>query len=239
MYQHDINQNELKKKLSYVIEDVVNFVGININTASEYLLKEVSGLNKTNAKKIVQNKPYKTRAQLKKILSEKAYQQAAGFLRVPESSEKFDNTSIHPEQYEIAKYIIENKITNLNQHEQKLKQLLSQITQQTIDDIITAYNQMGQDPRKHEATLKMDKTITIENLKEGDILDGVVRNIMQFGAFIDIGLKNDGLVHISELADKFVKDPHEIVEVGQQVKVKIIKIDLINKKTNLSMKEIE
>lgn len=239
MYQHDINQNELKKKLSYVIEDVVNMVGINVNTSSIYLLKEVSGLDKKSAKKIVLNKPYKSREHLKKVLSTKSYEQSIGFLRVPQSSETLDNTSIHPEQYEVTKYIMNNKITSYEKSQDQLKKIYPLMNKETFEDIIKAYANIGLDPRKHEATLKIDKQVKFEDLKEGDILTGVVRNITQFGAFVDVGLKNDGLIHISQLANKFVKNPNEVVEIGQEVKAKIIKIDKTNLKVNLSLKQVE
>ncbi|NCC70723.1 S1 RNA-binding domain-containing protein, partial [bacterium] len=236
MYQHDMNQKELETKLSYVIEDVVNLVGINVNTASIYLLKEISGLNLKSAKKIYNNKPYKNREELKKILSSKAYEQAIGFLRVVNSKEELDNTSIHPEQYEVSKFIIKNQIKSYPKYEKELKSIYPLINEKVYEDIILAYNDMGKDPRKFEAILNIEKTLNIEDLKIGDIINGVVRNILQFGVFVDIGIKNDGLIHISELANKFIKDPHEIVEIGQSLKVKVIGIDLEKGKVKLSLK---
>lgn len=239
MYQHDVNQKELERKLNYVVEDVVNLVGINVNTASVHILKYISGLNAKSAKKIIDNIPYSSRSGLKKVLSAKAFEQAAGFLRVPQSKEVLDNTSIHPEQYEIARFIIQNNIKDYSLNEKKLKEIYSEINKETFDDILKAYAEMGKDPRIHEATLNIEKNLDINDLEIGQVVKGIVRNITQFGAFVDIGLKNDGLVHISQLADKFVKDPHEIVEVGQEVEAKVLKIDLEHGKVNLSMRDLD
>lgn len=237
MYQHDVDNKLLKQKLSYVVEDVVNSVGINVNTASSYLLKEISGLDARMAKKIIKNKPYRNREELSKILSEKAYQQAAGFLRIPESSHPFDNTAIHPEQYRVANYIIDNKIQNYPSHAWTLKNIYTQINQETFLDILAAYQQAGQDPRKHEAVLITGTTHEPSSIKIGKILPGIVRNITTFGAFIDIGLKNDGLVHISEIANEYIRDPADVLDVGQQVTVKIISLDLDKNKIGLSIRQ--
>lgn len=241
MYQHDINQKELGQKLSYVVEDVVNMVGININTASVYILSYISGLSKKSAKKIFDNRSYKSRKELSRVLTKKTFEQAAGFLRVPESLEKFDNTSIHPEQYTLAEYVIKMNIKteDFGKEKEKLIKLYPNATAQTISDIQIAYENLGKDPRVYEANMKLDKTLNIEDLKEGDIVDGIVRNITQFGAFVDIGLKNDGLIHISQLADKFVKNPADIVEIGEQLKVKVIGIDQEKGKVQLSLKDID
>ena len=238
MYQHDINEKQLEEKLGFVVEDVVNLVGINVNTASIYVLQYVSGLNKKSAQKILDNRPYRKREELKKILSKKAYEQSVGFLRVNDSVEEFDKTSIHPEQYDVARYIIENNLNEYESNSFKLKQIYSLINKQVFDDIVLAYKNKGQDLRKYEAVLKIKKTITIDDVKEDDIVDGVVRNIMQFGVFVDIGLKNDGLIHISELADRFVKDPSDVVQIGEQLKVKILSIDKEKGKIQLSLKQV-
>lgn len=223
MYQHDMNEKELIKKLGETVEDVVNLVGININSASPYLLSYVSGLTKLTAKKIYANRPYKTRAELEKILSKKAYQQCVGFLRVIDGINEFDNTSIHPEQYEIAKRILKNDTTD--------------IPVETVNEIKKSFENAGKELRLFEGTLKQNKKITLDDLKVGDKVNGIIRNVAQFGAFVDIGLKNDGLIHISELADKFVKDPTEIVKVGQEVSVKVISLDKEKGKINLSLKQ--
>lgn len=241
MYQHDINQKDLKEKLEIVVENVVNKVGINLNSASVYVLNYISGLNKKTAKKLVENAPYNSRAELKKILSKKTFEQAVGFLRIQESTEELDNTNIHPEQYKLTKYIIKNKITetNFNSKIEELKKLYLDINENTISDIIRAIEKKGFDPRINDATLQIEKTITINDIKEGDQVKGIIRNVMQFGAFVDIGLKNDGLIHISELANKFIKEPKEVVEVGEEVLVKIIGIDIKTGKIQLSLKQVK
>jgi uncharacterized protein len=235
MYQHDINQNLLKEKLEVTIGDVINLVGVQVNTASAFVLKFISGLTAKSAQKIVDNAPYKSRKGLKKVLSAKAYEQAVGFLRVSDSKEELDNSSIHPEQYEVAHYIFSN---NIHTYSDKLKDIYSGIDIHTFNFIIDAKKLAGQDLRKFDAALKIKKTITMDDVKDDDILDGVVRNIMQFGAFVDVGLKNDGLVHISELANKFVSDPNEIVSVGQAVRVKVLSIDKATGKIQLSLKKV-
>ena len=238
MYQHDVSTKLLKEKLEITISDVVNEVGIQVNTASPFVLKFISGLTTKSAQKIADNSPYKTRKSLKKVLSAKAYEQAVGFLRVESSNEELDNTSIHPEQYEVAKYIFSNNITSFNSNEIKLKEIYSGIDIHTFNFIVESYKLKGCDLRKFDAALKIKKTITFDDVKLDDVLDGVVRNIMQFGAFVDIGLKNDGLVHISELANKFVSDPNEIVSVGQAVRVKVLSMDKEKGKINLSLKQV-
>lgn len=238
MYQHDIAQKLLKEKLEITISDVVNEVGIQVNTASPFVLKFISGLTAKSAQKISDNAPYKTRKSLKKVLSVKAYEQAIGFLRVGDSNEELDNTSIHPEQYEVAKFIFSNDIVSFGPNESRLKQIYSGIDIHTFNFILEAKKLIGQDLRKFDAALKIKKTISIDDVKDDDILDGVVRNIMQFGAFVDIGLKNDGLVHISELANKFVSDPNDIVSVGQAVRVKVLSIDKEKGKIQLSIKQV-
>lgn len=238
MYQHDMSQKELEVKLSETVQDVVNFVGINVNTASAYLLNYVSGLDKRAAKKIFGKAPYKSRAELEKVLTAKQFEQAIGFLRVPESSEAFDNTGIHPEQYEVARFIVEriDEKDLFNRFKAELEKRYAGITEDVVVDIIDNWKNAGKELRQYEGSLKKKKKIKIEDLKEGDKVNGVVRNVTQFGAFVDIGLKNDGLVHISELANKFVKDPNDVVSVGQEVEVTVISIDLENGKIGLSMK---
>lgn len=235
MYQHDMPEKKLEEKLGYVVEDSVNQVGINVNTASIYLLGHISWIDKRQAKKIYNNRPYKSREALKKVLSEKAYEQAIGFLRVPESKQVLDNTDIHPDQYALAEYIIENKITKVDE---QAKKLYSEVNADTIAFIIESYNNLGKEKRVNSTHTKAKKAVTMESLKVGDILDGMVRNVVAFGAFVDVGLKNDGLVHISELADSFVKNPMDIVQVGDKVRVRITNIDLEKNKLQLSMKNM-
>ncbi|MDD2566309.1 MAG: Tex-like N-terminal domain-containing protein [Candidatus Gracilibacteria bacterium] len=240
MYQHDIAEKKLNEKLGYVVEDVVNEVGINVNNASVYVLNHISGIDKREAKKIYNHRPYKSRATLQKVLSEKAYKLAIGFLRVPESKEVLDNTDIHPDQYEIARYIKDNGInsTNFESHKSRLIELYTDANLDTLDFILEAYKNAGIEKRVNSTHTKAKKKIIMEDIKEGDVFDGVVRNVVAFGAFVDIGLKNDGLVHVSQLADKFVSNPLDIVNVGDRVKVKLIGIDKTSGKIQLSMKDI-
>jgi len=252
MYQHDINKKLLLEKLSETVEDVVNFVGINVNTASYYLLSYVSGLDKRSAKKIVANSPYKTRKDLKKVLTVNGFTQAAGFLTISDSTEFLDRTFIHPEQYGIAKILLDNKkdlseieeteIENFySKYKNDLKALYPDTNIQVIKDIVTFYNSAGKELRKFEGTLKKetisDKLGTAKELVEGQKIKGIIRNITPFGAFVDIGQKNDGLIHISQIADTFVKDPHDFLIIGQEVQVKVIKIDVNTGKISLSSKK--
>lgn len=236
MYQHDMPEKKLEEKLGYVVEDSVNQVWINVNTASTYLLNHISWIDKRQAKKIYSNRPYNGRAQLKKVLSEKAYEQAIWFLRVPESKEELDNTDIHPEQYLLAQYIITN---NKHTVDDEMKKLYPEVNTDTITFIMDSYNNIGKEKRVHSTHSKAKKAISIETLKIWDMLDGTVRNVVAFGAFVDIGLKNDGLVHISELADSFVKNPMEIVQVWDKIKVRVVNIDKEKNKLQLSMKSVK
>lgn len=248
MYQHDMNEKKLEEKLWYVVEDVVNKVWINVNTASIYVLKNISWIDLRTAKKIYKNRPYTNRKDLEKILSDKVYQQAIWFLRIPESNEKLDNTDIHPEQYELAKKIEkdfewkeynDNKIiTYYQENKEKLKNLYQDVNLETIKFVIDALKNTGKDPRKNLAHKKASKKLTIEDVKEWDILNWIVRNIMPFGVFVDIWLKNDWLVHISQLANEYVKDPADFVQIWDEVKVKITNIDKEKWKIQLSMKEV-
>ena len=220
MYQHDMPEKKLEQKLWYVVEDTVNEVGINVNTASIYVLNHISWIDKRQAKKIYENRPYASRKELKKVLSAKVYEQAIGFLRVPESAEPLDNTDIHPDQYKLAKYILENNSTKVDE---KMKELYPEVTQSTVDFILNAYQNLGKEKRVNSTHSKAN--LKSGDVKEWDILEWVVRNVVAFGAFVDIGMKNDGLVHVSQLSDTFVKNPMDIVQVGDRVKVKITQID--------------
>jgi len=243
MYQHDIPEKKLEEKLGFVVEDTVNEVGINVNTASSYVLNHISGINKTAAKKIYNHRPYKSRQQLKKQLSDKVYQQAAGFLRVPESSESLDNTDIHPEQYGLAKYIASAGISSsdisnfFRTNESKLMGLYSDVTEDTVWFILESLESAGAEKRVN-STHKRAVARGAVSHSEWDIVEWVVRNVVAFGAFVDIGMKNDWLVHVSQIADRFVSDPKEEVEVGQTVRVKITGIDEGSGKVQLSMKNI-
>lgn len=240
MYQHDMPEKKLSEKLGYVVEDTVNEVGINVNNASVYVLNHISGIDKREAKKIYNHRPYKSRAALGKVLSTKAYELAIGFLRVPNSPEPLDNTDIHPDQYPLARYILENGITpaSFETKKSELIALYPDTNADTIRFILQAYNNIGVEKRINSTHTKAKKKVTMEDVKEGDIFEGVVRNVVAFGAFVDIGLKNDGLVHVSAMADRFVSNPMDIVTVGDRVKVKIVKIDRETGKIQLTMKNI-
>lgn len=233
MYQHDITQKKLEEKLSFVVEISVNEVWINVNQASIYLLWHISWIDKRQAKKIYQNRPYRSREELKKVLWEKAYTQAIWFLRVPESSEKLDNSDIHPDQYLFAKYLIEN---NLKKIDSKSKELLQNANQDTVDFIWDSYKNLWIEKRVISTYTKSSKKVVFEELKVWDILDWTIRNVVAFWAFVDVWLKNDWLVHVSQIADAFVKDPNEFVAVWDKVKVKITQIDEKTNKLQLSMK---
>lgn len=256
-YQHDVNQNRLDESLTGVVEDAVNSVGVDLNTATPSLLKYVSGVSKTVANNIVkyrdENGKIKTRKELLKVskLGPAAYTQCAGFLRIPESKNPLDNTSVHPESYEVAEKILNNigfKLDDLKTDLPEIRTKLSTVVPAdvakeldigvpTVRDIIKELQKPGRDPREDlpKPILRSD-VLKMEDLKEGMILTGTVRNVIDFGAFVDIGVKNDGLVHISEMSDKYVKNPMDVVSVGDIVKVRVIKIDLEKKKVSLSMK---
>ena len=237
MYQHDMPEKKLEEKLGNVVEDVVNEVWINVNTASSYVLNHISGIDKRSAKKIYNHRPYKSREHLKKQLNDKVYEQAAGFLRVPDSKEILDNTDIHPEQYELTRYMLENDIwpTDFNENKAALMEIYPDVAVSTMEFIVASYESIWEEKRINSTHKKAMKKGSID-IKEGDIVDWVIRNVVAFGAFVDIGMKNDGLVHVSQIADKFVSDPKDEVEVGQSVKVKVTGIDDKTGKIQLSMK---
>ena len=237
MYQHDMPEKKLEEKLGNVVEDVVNEVWINVNTASSYVLNHISGIDKRSAKKIYNHRPYKSREHLRKQLNDKVYEQAAGFLRVPDSKEILDNTDIHPEQYELTRYMLENDIwpTDFNANKAALMEIYPDVAVSTMEFIVASYESIWEEKRVNSTHKKAIKRWSVE-IKEWDIVDWVIRNVVAFGAFVDIGMKNDGLVHVSQIADKFVSDPKDEVEVGQSVKVKVTGIDEKTGKIQLSMK---
>jgi len=239
MYQHDMPEKKLEEKLWNVVEDVVNEVWINVNSASSYVLNYISGIDKRSAKKIYNHRPYKSRAHLKKQLSDKIYEQAAWFLRIPDSKETLDNTDIHPEQYELTNYMLENDIWPDDYEENKsaLMEIYPDVNISTLEFIVASYESIWEEKRINSTHKKAMKKWNVD-IQEGDIVDGVIRNVVAFGAFVDIGMKNDGLVHVSQIADKFVSDPKDEVEVGQNVKVKVTWIDEKTGKIQLSMKNL-
>ena len=258
-YQHDVNQKKLAESLTGVVEDSVNKVGVDVNTATPSLLSYVSGINGTIAKNIVkyrdENGKLKNRKELLKVpkLGKVAFEQCAGFLRIFDGDNPLEITAVHPESYEATEKLLANLGFNktdlknqekIDEFRQKLKSVdIAQtakeleIGEMTLADIISELSKPGRDPREDmpKPILRSD-VLKLEDLKEGMILTGTVRNVIDFGAFIDIGVKHDGLVHISEMSDKFIKNPSEIVSVGDIVKVKVIKIDIERQKVGLSMK---
>ena len=255
-YQHDLDQKKLGEVLSGVVEDCVNSVGVNLNTASVSLLKYVSGINKSIANSIYDYRlahgEFKNRKELLNVpkLGEKAFTQCAGFLRIIDGNEPLDNTSVHPESYPIAKEIIkETKIDLLTDDEETLKFKLSlfnkdkflnahQVGMLTLNDIIGELLKPGRDIRDDVKIVELDNSVKkIEDLKVGMILTGTVRNIADFGAFIDINVHQDGLVHISEISSKYIKHPSEILSINDIVKVKVISVDVPKKRIGLSIKQ--
>ena len=257
LYQHDVTEKNLKESLNFVVEKVVNQVGVNINTASPSILKYISGLTKSSIDKIISyrsnNKRINTRDELinNKVLTPKTYEQAIGFLRIGEASNILDSTSIHPESYNstlklldflnidlslVGKKEIQSKLENVNKEEviNKLN-----IDKYTLDEIIENLKKPNRDPRDNiSAPILKSDVLHIEDLKVGMKLQGTVRNVVDFGCFVDIGIKNDGLVHISKITDKFIKHPSEVVSVGDIVDVYVSDINLDKGKVNLSMVEL-
>ncbi len=241
-YQHDLNQGKLDEALTAVVEDSVNRVGVDLNTASPSLLKYVSGVSTKVANGIVahreENGKFNSRKQLLKVkgLGDKTFKQCAGFLRIPGGKDPLDNTGVHPESYHIAKDLMVKELDSLN-----LKELSEklQVGLPTLEDIVKELKKPGRDPRDEmPKPLLREDILKLEDLSPDMVLNGTVRNVVDFGAFVDIGVKQDGLVHISELADKFIRHPKEIVKVGDIVKVKIIQVDKDKGRISLSMKNI-
>ncbi|UUC43730.1 RNA-binding transcriptional accessory protein [Clostridioides difficile] len=258
-YQHDLNKKRLEEVLDGVVEDSVNSVGVDLNTASYSLLEHIAGISKAIAKNIIayreENGDFTSRAQLKKVkrLGPQAFTQCAGFMRILEGKNPLDNTGVHPESYDICKKMIEIigyslddvKNKNIDEIDEKIKEIglkeLSEkleVGQVTLKDIIAEIKKPGRDPREEgiKPILRTD-VLKIEDIQEGMTLKGTIRNVVDFGAFVDIGIKNDGLVHKSEMSNSFVKDPMSIVTVGDIVDVKVIGIDLNKKRVALSMKK--
>lgn len=251
-YQHDVDQGELKKSLDMVVESCVNTVGVNLNTASRHLLMYVSGLNATTAKNIVEyrekNGAFKSRAELKKVprLGPVAFVQCAGFLRIPGAKNPLDNSAVHPESYDIVKAMAKDKGCTVeqlidNKELQKsvdLKNYVSDTTgMPTLTDIMAELQRPGRDPRAAVEVFEFDSRVhEINDLQVGMLLPGIVTNITNFGAFVDIGVHHDGLVHISQLADRFVKDPNDVVKLHQHVTVRVTEVDIKRQRISLSMR---
>lgn len=257
LYQHDVNQRRLLDTLGFVVESCVNNVGVNLNTASASLLKHISGLTGRTAQNIIahrdKNGPFKNRSELNSVdgIGEIAFEQAAGFLRIPDGDNPLDNTSIHPESYPATEKLMkkfeikdvkESKAIKekIKETRLELQNLLSElgIGEPTFKDILANLEKPGLDPRDElpKPIFKSD-VLKMEDLKEGMVLKGTVRNVVDFGAFVDIGVKQDGLVHVSQMADKYVKNPMEIVSVGDVIDVKVIALDIERGRIGLSMKK--
>ena len=253
-YQHDMNQKKLSDALTGVVEDSVNKVGVDLNTASAALLEYISGINKTLAKNIVEyretNGSFKNRKQLLNVpkLGPKAYEQCAGFLRILNGENPLDATSVHPESYEITNKLLGKlgfsvsdiktgiKLTNLIKDKKKISSELS-VGELTLTDILKELEKPGRDPREDspKPALRSD-VLSLEDLREGMILKGTVRNVIDFGVFVDIGVHQDGLVHISQICDQYIKHPLEKVSVGDIVEVKVLSIDIAKKRISLTMR---
>lgn len=250
-YQHDVNQNQLKESLNQVVLNCVNKVGVHVNTVSKSLLTYVSGIGPQLAQNIINYRNekggFKSRNELKKVarLGDKAYEQCAGFLRIPESKHVLDNTAVHPEAYGLVEQMAKDlncKIEDLIQQEslrksiQRNKYVGPEFGLPSINDIIDELAKPGRDPREQLEEFEFANIRKPEDLEIGMIVPGIVTNITKFGCFVDIGVKQDGMVHISQMADRFIKDPAEVVKLQQQVQVKIIEVDLARKRISLSMK---
>lgn len=254
-YQHAVDQALLKKSLDQTVESCVNLVGVNVNTASKELLTYISGLGPVLAQNIVQyraeNGPFDSRKELKKVprLGEKAFEQCAGFLRIPNGCNPLDNSAVHPESYPVVEKMAADlhctvgelmKRKDLKQQIRLEQYQTDQIGMPTLQDIMKELDKPGRDPRSEIQEFSFNPNIhTIDDLQEGMILPGIVTNITNFGCFVDVGIKENGLVHISELADRFVSNPADVVSIHQHVQVRVLSIDTTRKRVQLSMKGIE
>jgi uncharacterized protein len=253
-YQHDVEQGALKKSLDQTVESCVNSVGVNVNTASKHLLMYISGLGPTLAQNIVdyraEHGPFNIRKELLKVprMGEKAFEQSAGFLRIQGGKNPLDNSAVHPESYAVVENMakdlacsVEELIANKSLKKKlKLEEYMTEtVGMPTLLDIMEELDKPGRDPREAIQIFSFDPTVkTLDDLKEGLVLPGIVTNITNFGCFVDIGIKENGLVHISEMADRFISDPTQIVSIHQHVKVKVLNIDFARKRVQLSMKGV-
>ena len=252
-YQHDVDQTRLKEALDRVVESCVNKVGVNVNTASKYLLTYVSGLGPTLAENVVEyireNGPFRSRAELRKVkrMGEKAFEQCAGFLRIEGAENPLDNSSVHPESYAV----VERMAADLGMPVGELignaaacdrvelaRYVDDRVGLPTLQDILDELRKPGRDPRSPAKVFSFaDNVHSIDDLAEGMILPGIVTNITAFGVFVDVGVKQDGLVHISELADRYVANPADVVSLHQHVTVKVLQVDKGRRRVSLSMKQ--
>jgi protein Tex len=254
-YQHDVDQKLLQQDLDRVVESCVNMVGVNLNTASKHLLTYISGLGPQLAQNIIDFRKEKggftSRKQLLEVprMGAKSFEQSAGFLRIPGAENPLDNSAVHPESY----FIVEKMATNLNceiksliSSEQLIKQIqlneyvTPKIGIPTLTDILKELAKPGRDPREKIGIFDFDENLkSMEDLKIGMIVPGIITNVTRFGAFVDIGIKENGLIHVSEMANKYIDDPSKVVKLNQQVKVKIIELDKVRKRIQLSLKQAD
>ena len=253
-YQHDVDQKKLKNSLDKVVESSVNMVGVNVNTASQHLLTYISGLGPQLAQNIVdyrkENGPFNARTEIQKVarMGAKAFEQAAGFLRIPDAANPLDNSAVHPESYFVVQKIAKDlkcSIQELISSEELQRQIIwknyvtDKIGLPTLEDIKKELAKPGRDPRSAIKVFEFAPNIyKVEDLQVGMVLPGIVTNITKFGAFVDVGVKQDGLVHVSQMADKYISDPAEIVKLHQHVHVKVIELDLQRKRIQLSLKQV-
>ncbi len=252
-YQHDVDQQKLKEGLDRVVESCVNMVGVNLNTASKHLLTYVSGLGSALAQNIVdyrsKNGLFKSRSELRKVarLGDKAFEQCAGFLRIPGGEHPLDNSAVHPENYKLVESIAKDRKCEIHDLMKDaalrsgidLKKYISNtVGLPTLNDILQELAKPGRDPRQKIKVFEFAKDVrSMDDLREGMVIPGIVTNITNFGAFVDIGVKQDGLVHISHLANRFVSNPNDVVQLNQHVQVKVLEVDVQRKRIQLSMKE--
>jgi len=253
-YQHDVDQAKLKRALDRTVESCVNLVGVDLNTASKHLLTYVSGLGETLAQNIIdyrsENGPFASRSELKKVsrLGEKAFEQCAGFLRISNAKNPLDNSAVHPESYAIVEKMatdLQCSVKELIGNKSKINSIdlrhyqSETVGEETLTDILHELEKPGRDPRHTAQVLEFDPNVrTIADVREGMILPGIITNITNFGCFVDFGIKENGLVHISELADRFVSNPTDVVSLHQHVKVRVLSIDMQRKRIQLSMKSV-
>jgi uncharacterized protein len=251
-YQHDVNPAKLKDELDRVVESCVNHVGVDLNTASKHLLMYVSGLSGTLAKNIVEyrlkNGPFASREELKKVslMGPKTFEQCAGFLRIREASNPLDNSAVHPETYQVVEEMASDlhcsvgeliKLGDLRKKVERKKYISESVGAFTIEDILKELEKPGRDPRQVIEEFRFDETIkTLADLKPGMTVPGIVTNITNFGVFVDIGVKQDGLVHISQLSNTYVSDPNSVVKLQLKVMVTVLEVDVARKRISLSMK---
>jgi protein Tex len=253
-YQHDVNQFRLKERLDATVVSCVNQVGVNLNTASKHLLSYVSGIGNTLAENIIKYRGeigvFSERKQLLKVprLGDKAFEQAAGFLRIKEGTNPLDKSAVHPEAYELVQKIAADnnvKLEELIGNEKLISQvdhkkyISEKFGEHTIKDVLNELKKPGLDPRSEAQQFEFANIYSIEDVRVGMVVPGVVTNITRFGAFIDIGVKQDGLVHVSEIAHQYITDPGEVLKLNQQVEVKVLEVDSARKRIALSIKQTQ